>query len=561
MVAAPLQSLADGADGHHFLYDAHEYLTVHGADVSPYLHDPSYTAAVAAALALYGGSVVAAGAGLGKLQAAARGHLFARPGTVRIGRRAESALDYFRAPAVLWRFEDRFYHLEVVGPTGQAKTSLLEYLAYQDLRDGLTVVIVETVGDLAFKCEAQARVLGRPIFKFDPSSEGGLKLNPLSGEKARVAEQIAEAVVNMDNSKESFFQEFGSVVLRRMFYIAEAYASLVGREPTIRLLRNLIASPAELDRALGIQTGNDVPGKKGRPKKRAPVTVNNDKLDADTRFWVEHQWLGAWDDTMRTRFTAGLQSVIDTLLAHRDIADAFSPEPGDEQLDIRAAIDTPGSLVVLRVDAARYAKAVTAAASLLMQRLQQAAESRPDHVAPPAILYLDEIHNLLGFHNESIAMNYSRWLTLIRKKRVGVVHAYQSYALIPERLYRVLQSNARAKLVSGGQGYHDAEETRLTMGHATKTETSTRRTRRPFSLMPPTVSEGRRSSEQPIYDLSEVRRIPRGEWLYQETRDGYLMAPVKVLAGKAPEHRARRFRQFRRPALRGKEKPTPSPRA
>jgi hypothetical protein len=534
----PLENLIYDESGRHFIPRAVDYLTGNWPEISAYLQDPAYTTAGISSAALFGTCLIGGTLGAAKLQSMAREYLHSRPGSVRIGRRAESDLDFFLAPWMQSRAADRFYHMEIVGPTGQAKTSLMEYLAYQDLRDGMTVVIVETVGDFANKMIRHADTLGKPKFVLDPSRADTIKWNPLSGDKTRIAEQIADAVVNMDNSKESFFQEFGSVVLRRMFYVAEAYATSKGLQPTIRLLRNLLSSPKHLDDALGIDRTTE--RRKNNKDKRASedtLTIAVEGLDADTRFWVEEQWLGLWDDTMRTRFTAGLQSVIDTLLAHPEIADAFSPGPGEEQLDIAAALDTPGSLVVLRIDSARYARATNAAASLLLQRLQQAAETRPDYTAPPAILYLDEIHNLMGFHNESIAQNYARWLTLVRKKMVGVVHAYQSYGLIPERLNRVLQTNARTKLVSGGLGYEDRHQARMTFGQTRKTERSTRRTHRIFSWAPPTVSEGEKETEQPYLDDEELRTLRRGYWYYQETRDGHELPPVKIHAGRAPKHR------------------------
>ena len=524
-------------NGHHFLYNAYTYLAERWPEISAYIHDPAYGIAATASVALFGGCVFGVGAGTAYLQEKTREHLFARPGTVILGREAEDTKDFFLRPWATNGIADRFYHMEVTGPTGQAKTSLLEYLAYQDLRDGMSLVIVETVGDFSGKMQKHADALGKLKFIFDPSvpktNPAYVKWNPLSGEKERVAEQIADAVVNMDNSKESFFQEFGSVVLRRMFYVAEAYASSQGRQPNIRLVRDLLADPATLDNALGIQRDD---GGKGRKKSNSSVTIKMDQLDPDTKFWVEKQWLGGWDDRMRNNFTAGLQSVIDTLLAHHEIADAFSPEPGEKQLDIASALDTPGCLIVLRIDSSRYAKATTAAASLLLQRLQQAAETRPDYTSPPAIFYLDEIHNLMGFHNESIAQNYARWLTLVRKKMVGVVHAYQSPGLIPEMLHRVLQTNARSKLVSGGLGYLDAEQIRLTFGHARKTEKSTRRTKHFLSWTPPTVSEGEKTEEQPILSIRELQSLRRGYWYYQETRDGEQLPAVKIKAGRAPRY-------------------------
>lgn len=552
---ALLQDFTRDSENHHFLYNGYSYLTSHWPEISGFLYDPSYGTSSLASTTLLAGCVLGTGAAASSLSAATRGHYFSKPGKVIVGRKAERQLHFWLKPWAESRIGDRFYHMEIVGPTGQAKTSLMEYLAYQDLRDGMTVVIVETVGDFAGKMIRHADELGAPKFVLDPSldhdSPEYIKWNPLSGDKERVAEQIADAVVNMDNSKESFFQEFGSVVLRRMFYIAEAYATSQGKQPTIRLVRDLLADPKTLDNVLDITHNQD--GGRKRKEKKGPVSVRLESLDPDTKFWVEKQWLGGWDDRMRNNFTAGLQSVIDTLLAHREIADTFSPEPGEKQLDIASALKVSGALIVLRIDSSRYSKATMAAASLLLQRLQQAAESRPDYSDPPAMFYLDEIHNLMGFHNQSIAQNYANWLTLVRKKMVGVVHAYQSYGLIPEMLFRVLQTNARSKLISGGLGYEDANSARMTFGHAEKTERSTRRTKHIFSWIPPTVSEGTKVDEQPVLSIRQIQQLPRGYWYYQETRNGKQLPPVRVKAGKAPEYGLKTFlanRLLSKPARR-----------
>lgn len=556
-----MQALSPDGQGHGLVYHGYEALAHNVIPaVAPYAQDPAYLAASVASAALVGAVGVAGVTGGARLTADTRRRLLHHPGDVALGRRDETWYDAILRSWVTSRFVDRFYHMEVIAPTGGAKTSLLEYIVRQDLEHGWTVVIVEVVGDLAEKAVKHAEELGREVIEFNPSKSGTLKWNMLWGEKTSVAEQMADAVVNIDASKESFFAEFGSIVLRRMFYVTEAYARTQNIEPTIKLLRKILTSADELDNVLGIVT-RDAGKPNGRSQNRrnqnqGPVTVKLEGLDEDTRFWIEHAWLGSWDARMKHQFTAGLQSIIENFCAHPEVTAALCPEPGEAQMDIRGAINTPGALVILRVDAAQYSKTAIGVASLLMQRLQQAAETRPDHVASPAMFFLDEIHNLLGFHNESIASSYSRWLTLIRKKNCAVVHAYQSYSLIPEKLFDVLQTNARSRAIGGGLRGKDVERASAALGHTQKTKRDFRRTRHFLSFRMPEMSEGSRTEEQTYYDLADIESLERGQWLWQETRNGRQLPPVKFRAPRAPKPRPGKGRAAASRSRRGEHSTT-----
>lgn len=80
-----------------------------------------------------------------------------RPGEVLVGHRPLGA--FGRAPIYL-PLADRFTGLQMVAPMGQAKTSTMEWLAYQDLLNGLSVFVVETEGDLGRKLLPQLLPLG-----------------------------------------------------------------------------------------------------------------------------------------------------------------------------------------------------------------------------------------------------------------------------------------------------------------------------------------------------------------------------------------------------------------
>ena len=73
---------------------------------------------------------------------------------------------------------DRLMHLQVVAPTGGAKTSLFEWIFCQDLESDLTTVSIENVGDFGTRAVSRALLAGKPVYLFDPTVKNTLKWNP-----------------------------------------------------------------------------------------------------------------------------------------------------------------------------------------------------------------------------------------------------------------------------------------------------------------------------------------------------------------------------------------------
>lgn len=518
------------AGGKGPVYDAGMWVAEHWDEVSQAAQDPAYAAVGFGALALAAG--VAAG---GAFAAGSAYHGLDRaflkePGEVVLGHRSHKAADAFLRPLVKQRLRDRFMHTQVIGPTGQAKTTLLLSLAVQDLRSGLTVFVLETGGDLGERLLPHGRALGRPVYLFDPSSVGSMKWNPLSGSVERAAEQAVSTLMTAGSSTDDFFKNLNATVLRRFVFAAHAVAERDGKEPTISGVIRLLVDERHRDEALGIRSDREDPKDKRRGASKGPLRVTIDELDEDTKVWFERQFLGTWTHRQRNEFTMGLQTSLDMLLGRGMVRGAVSPERGEEQIHMSEALKT-GGLVVFRMPQGTVGDAASRALSVwVLQRFQQETLDRGGSLYP-IVAYLDEVHNTLGHHNSAAAQSFSGWIAQVRKYNVGCYLAYQAFGMLPLVLQEVLATNARNKLISGGLDPRDAREAQAMMGfEEQEVVTDVRHTRRPMALSPATVSVGRREMERARYTEWEIRSIPRGRWLYSGVRAGRLMPPVVLKA-------------------------------
>lgn len=522
------------ADGKGSVYDAGMWVAEHWGDISQAAQDPAYAAGFFGALAFAVGALVGGAFAAGSAYHGLDRAFLKEPGEVVLGHRSHKAADAFLRPLVKQRLRDRFMHTQVIGPTGQAKTTLLLSLAVQDLMSGLTVFVLETGGDLGERLLPHAWALGRPVYLFDPSSASSMKWNPLSGSAERAAEQAVSTLMTAGSSTDDFFRNLNATVLRRFVFAAHAVAERVGTEPTISGVIRLLVDERHRNEALGIRSDREDARDNRRGASRSPLRVTIDELDEDTKVWFERQFLGTWTYRQRNEFTMGLQTSLDMLLGRSMVRKAISPERGEEQIQLGEALKT-GGLVVFRMPQGTVGDAASRALSVwVLQRFQQETLDRGGFLYP-IVAYLDEVHNTLGHHNSAAAQSFSGWIAQVRKYNVGCYLAYQAFGMLPLVLQEVLATNARNKLISGGLDPRDAREAQAMMGfEEQEVVTDVRHTRRAMALSPATVSVGRREMERARYTEWEIRSIPRGRWLYSGVRAGRLMPPVVLKAVRPP---------------------------
>jgi hypothetical protein len=550
MVAVPDRTAASSAlqERPQDFYELGRYLRENGPELLQAAQDPSYLLPAAGAATLAGGAALGAALAAGPLRTAARRALRQQPGDVLLGyRRGRFGL---REP-VFCSLRDRLLHWQIVAPTAQAKTTLLEFLARQDLENGLTVLGVELLGDFRDKMLTQAFCLGVLIHYFDPTVPGSMKWNPLAGPTEQAAETAVSTFVSAaDSGKEQFFKNFNAMVLRYSVKAVSLWAHKVeDREPTMADLRGFLRSPTFRKKVLGIKetpaskgkaAEKDGQGKGGSPRKGKGerIRVRAAYLDENTRSYFEEEFYGEYTPRQRGEFTSGLKATIEGLLGLSMVEEALTPEEGEPVLTFDERTLSCGGLVMVCLPQGLVGdRSAQVVASWMLMDFMQAARRRVKG-GPPVSAFFDEVHNLLGHQNTELAIKYANFITGARHVHVVCHLSYQSFSLVPWQLMSTLGSNARNKLISGGLDHRDAKEAMAMMGSEEEVRDE-RRTFKGLFAEPGSYSVGKREMERPEISEHEQRYVPRGSWWCHRTINGRQQRPHLLRAGRAPRLRVR----------------------
>jgi hypothetical protein len=519
---APTAALLRGS-GDPF-YDLGLKLRESGPEIAHALQDPSTWLLGTAALFGAGALLAGAHAGYGPVLDLGHRALFRDPGEVLVGYRPQKPLG--RRPVYL-PLRDRFTGVQMVAPMGQAKTTTLEWLAYQDLESRLSVVVIETEGDLGRRLLPLAFWLGVPIRYFTyqtPEVGAAMKWNPLAGDMVGAAERAVTAFVSAAASGDDpFFKDFNSVFLRHSVIAVCAFADREGREATMSDLDRFVSVEPFRRKVLGVEMGG---------KNKGPTTVNAKNLPRRTRDYWQHKYYGEFTGKERTQFVLGLYNVIDGLLAQEMVENALAPKPGEPVLDMGAAMTKPGLTLVSIPQGAAPATA-RLLSTWAMEYFRQAVLARSED-AYPVSAYLDEVHSMLGHANSEASLAFSALVTQSRRRQVAFNFAYQSFSLLPSPLKESLATNARNKLISGGLQGEDAAEAIAMLGRSEEEVRDYRRTVKGLLGGPGTFSIGRRRQTVPRVSEEDLVYLPRGWWHLSRVRKGSQQRPVPLKSGHAP---------------------------
>jgi len=516
-VSVPLLAQPSGEG----FYDLGVRLREAAPEILAAAQDPSTWAIGTAALFGVGVSLAAVHKGSGPALDLAHRALFRRPGEVLVGQRP--VRPFGTAPLYI-PLSDRFTGLQMVAPMGQAKTSTFEWLAFQDLLSGLAVLVIQTEGDLGAKLLPLAFWLGVPIRYFTYAGSGAaMRWNPLAGDKVEAAERAVTAFQSAAASgDEKFFENFNSMFLRHSVLAVCSYAERQARDATMSDLDRFVQVEPFRRKVLGVE--RDAGGKH--------FTVNAKNLPRRSRDWWQYNYYGQYGQRERTQFVAGLHAVIDALLALEMVEGALAPRPGDPVLDLSEALSLPG-LTLVSVPQGVAPATSRMLSTWVMEYARQEILARGDG-GHPVSLYLDEVHSMLGHANSEAAQAFSSLVPQSRRRHVIFNFAYQSFSLLPSPLKEVLVSNARNKLISGGQQGADAEEAIRLLGYSEEEVRDYRRTYKGLFTGSNTFSVGRRHQTVPRVSEEELVYLPRGSWYCSRVKHGRQQRPVPVKAGRAP---------------------------
>lgn len=456
--------------------------------------------------------------------------LFRKPGEIVVGRKAGTFLYWLLHRPETQLLPDALAGAEINGPPRQGKTELMAGQAYQYLRCGVTVFVLELSGDLGHKLIPYARAMGKPVFYFDPSDvNNSMKWSPLSGVPEEVAEQAVTTFMSITNTREEFFRIFNSVELRHIIHAVCAHAYTTGY---IARLEDCIEFLLDEDYQRRVLDVTEIKNQSGALLKR----VDAPYLDEHSRRWFENKFLRTWSDRERHQFSEGLYGQLDNLLARRDVRYLLSPQPHEDYIDLSEALES-GGLIVFRLPQAKLGEAVARTlATWVLQRFQQETLDRGEDTNP-VMAFLDELHRTLGHKNPQASDSFASWTADVPKNVVGSFEAYQSKAQLSVELKNTLATTARAKYFLGGGSPQDAREAEETLGFEHTNVESRTKTRSGLSLFGAdrqSDSVGHRQELRPRHHAEEIRETRRGYcWVRLAVR-GHLKAPMLIKVQRLP---------------------------
>ena len=317
---------------------------------------------------------------------------------------------------------DRFFHMLVIGRTGVGKTTLVESMALQDIREGRGLCVIDPHGDLVKRLVAQV-----PLSRYSdlmhldlPRGDQPFAYNPL---KRVPPEFIPLAAGGLLSAMKKMWQYEWGV---RMEYV----------------LRNALFALIESGRAtlpdvLRLLTDDGF-------RKEVLRRVRNEQVRL---FWTSEY--PKYNPRYRQEAIAPIQNKIGAFLADPRMRRLFTEAP--TELSLRRAMDDGKIVLINLAKGALGDDTANLLGAFLVSTIALAAFSRADSAATlrrDFFLYIDEFQN---FTTNSVVGMVSE----LRKFRVALTLAHQHLAQLEPEVRHAVLANV-GTLVSLRVGPEDA---------------------------------------------------------------------------------------------------------
>lgn len=507
-------------------YELGRYLREHGPQMLHSAQDPTNLALGGAALLGTAAAALIAPRLVGPALGLKGRALSAQPGAVMLGHTTGRwGITY----PVWLTLLDRLMHQQIVAPTGGAKTSMFEYIHWQDLLAGLTTLCIENAGDFGLRAMSHAMLLGKPVYLVDPTIKNTLRWNPLEGEAEEVAERAVDSFTSSAASGDKeFFKGLNGTLLRHTILAVKSYGAHRGFEANMGDVYDFLLDHSYRTRVL------DISG--SYAEKNEPIRVTAPYLPRKTRLWFENKYLRDWGPK-REEYTMNLFNAIDALLGRSIVERVLCPEEDDETINLDDAINS-GGFILLSVPRGTVGEVQTRTLSTWMMMGVIQAIRRRGEGGRPLSMFIDEAHSMLGHASSDAAAAFAGFVPEARHYHTIIQLSYQSFSQLPRDLKNVLDSNARSKLIGGGHSGQDAQEGQKIMGSTEEQVTDRRRTFRGLLSTPGSYSVGTREMVRPEMSEEELRLRPRGHWNARLIKNGADQRPIVLRAGRAPALKA-----------------------
>ena len=306
------------------------------------------------------------------------------------------------------REDDRLSHMYIIGKTGTGKSTLLQTLAQQDVRNGAGLALFDPHGDLAEAVQEAAGQACRRDLVYLNIPDPALRwcFNPLNGIPRERRALAAAGFVEV--FKKLWPDEWG---------------------PRLEhLLRNIIFTLLEVSGTLG-----DIPSLLSDRRYREELAVRIEN-PAVRHFWqTEYR---NYSPAFRAVVIAPVQNKIGALLTDPLLRRILAG--GTNSIDLRIVMDE-GKILVVNLDKGRIGEGPAALlGALLVSYIGLLALSRSDQ--PEAkrrdfCVYLDEFHTFT-------TLALANMLAELRKYRVGMVLANQYLGQLDSEIRDAVLGNA-----------------------------------------------------------------------------------------------------------------------
>ncbi|MEZ4180460.1 MAG: type IV secretion system DNA-binding domain-containing protein [Candidatus Doudnabacteria bacterium] len=301
--------------------------------------------------------------------------------------------------------DDRRRHMYVIGKTGMGKTTLLENMAIQDIRNGHGVCFIDPHGDSVSKIldfVPPHRI--NDVIYFNPADlEHPIAFNILESVESRYKHLVASGLMGV------FTKIWANMWSSRMEYI----------------LNNTIL-------ALLDSPGNTMLGvvRMYVDKKYRKKIIDNIKDPMVKAFWIEE--FANYNERYRTEAVAPIQNKVGQFLSSGVIRNIVGQTKST--LDLREVMDNQ-KILLLDLSKGKVGEDNSALlGAMIITKLQLAALSRvdiPEHERKDFFLYVDEFQNF-------VTDSFATILSEARKYRLNLIMGHQYIGqLTPENNTRV----------------------------------------------------------------------------------------------------------------------------
>jgi hypothetical protein len=322
---------------------------------------------------------------------------------------------------------DARYHVELVGPTGKGKSTLLANMALDHVEAGLASIVIDpSKGDLV-------RDLLRRVRK--QHWERVVLLDPALARERPVGLNVLEC---SDPEQHELIADQVTFIFRRLFQASWGQRmDDVMRAAVLTLLHQPGATLCDIPQLL-LDDG----------ARRRWTAGLDDPLGLEL-FW--HEWQGL-SDSERNQRCGPILARLRTILLRPSVRNLLGQS--HSTIDLERILDQGGVLLVALPRGELGPETSSLLGSLLVARIWQAAQqrsSRAESERPDALLAIDEAHRVLH-----LPQTLEEVLVEARSLHLGLLLAHQHLAQLPAALRAAIGANVHTRIAF--QCEEDAQE-------------------------------------------------------------------------------------------------------